>query len=186
MRAWERQLGESAKAYAAWTVYRDLGPERSLRKTAQMYYGCIKNVHQLARWSRKFDWVERARAFDDYHEMIRREAIETHQRSRLQVFAARERKVQEELLEVKELYLAKLKTMAAWPLEKRIVKEGENEIHIYPARWSFSTLNRGIEVLDDSPEKIDLRTIDLSQLTDEQLERIANGEDPRKVLSDFS
>jgi hypothetical protein len=62
--AWERAKGESAKAYAAFCVYRDLGSERSLRKMANEGE-CGANVGQLERWSSRWKWVNRAAAYDD-------------------------------------------------------------------------------------------------------------------------
>ena len=32
---WERQKGESEKAYEAFAAYRDMGPERSITKVSQ-------------------------------------------------------------------------------------------------------------------------------------------------------
>jgi hypothetical protein len=39
VRLYDRETDESAKAFDAWTVYRDLGAERSLQKASEMYYG---------------------------------------------------------------------------------------------------------------------------------------------------
>lgn len=58
---WERQPGESAKAFAAFAHYRDLGPGRSLRQTGA---DLPKSIQLLKRWSTRWDWRERAQAHD--------------------------------------------------------------------------------------------------------------------------
>lgn len=59
---WERQKGESAQAFEAFTTYRDMGAERSLRAVSQRL-GKSKTI--IDRWSREKDWVERVRAYDN-------------------------------------------------------------------------------------------------------------------------
>jgi hypothetical protein len=60
---WERLPGEGAKAFHAFTLYRDLGPnDRSREKVAQQLG---KHVSLYGRWSATFDWVNRAEAWDD-------------------------------------------------------------------------------------------------------------------------
>ena len=64
---WERLTGESAKAYASFVLYRDMGPERSLRKLAREDE-CRAKVGQLERWSSKWRWVERCQKYEDHLE----------------------------------------------------------------------------------------------------------------------
>ncbi len=72
---WERQPGESSKAYAVYCVYRDLGPERSLEKAIQKLDK--KRVKQtIWQWSSKYNWVARCQAYDDYIERRKREEKE--------------------------------------------------------------------------------------------------------------
>jgi len=72
---WERQKNESSKAYAAFCVYRDLGPERSLEKVRQNL-DKPRTRKWLGEWSVKYNWVERAQAYDDYIERKKREEKE--------------------------------------------------------------------------------------------------------------
>ena len=72
---WERQKNESSKAYAAFCVYRDLGPERSLEKVRQNL-DKPRTRKWLGDWSVKYNWVERAQAYDDYIERKKREEKE--------------------------------------------------------------------------------------------------------------
>jgi TusA-related sulfurtransferase len=58
---WERLEGESSKAFEAFCTYRDLGANRSIRKTAQKLG---KNNTTIGEWSSKYGWVERALAWD--------------------------------------------------------------------------------------------------------------------------
>ena len=82
---WDRQPGESSKAYAHFCLYRDMGQERSLRKLAGDAK-CISKVAQLRRWSPKWRWVERSQKYDDHllhqerlrQEKERREMVSRH------------------------------------------------------------------------------------------------------------
>jgi hypothetical protein len=66
-RDWERQPHETSRSYALFCAYRNLGPERSLRKLKQGTSGA-PNVNRLKRLSTRWNWVERARKYDDYLE----------------------------------------------------------------------------------------------------------------------
>lgn len=72
---WERQTGESSKAYRAFCIYRDLGPKRSLRRTAGVYYNEKPGVNlgRIKLWSSKYHWVARCEAWDDYQDELARE-----------------------------------------------------------------------------------------------------------------
>lgn len=64
---------ETAKAYAAFSVYRDMGDSRSLEKTGQKLGKC-KAV--METWSRKHDWVNRVAEWDAEQDLLRqKEAI---------------------------------------------------------------------------------------------------------------
>jgi hypothetical protein len=68
---WERQPGESTKAWAAFCTYRDLGKSRGIRGAAA---AIGKAPRQLDTWSSKFGWVKRAAAFDSHHDRRRLES----------------------------------------------------------------------------------------------------------------
>jgi hypothetical protein len=58
---WERQPEETAVAYEAFTVYRDLGASRSLSKASRQL---SKSKPLLQRWSSTWSWVARVDAWD--------------------------------------------------------------------------------------------------------------------------
>jgi hypothetical protein len=59
-RIFERQERESAKAFAAFSVYLGLGSERSLEAVAQKV---TKSSRLVKRWSSRWQWGERVRAY---------------------------------------------------------------------------------------------------------------------------
>ena len=69
----EQQPRESARAYAAFKTYLDLGPQRSLAEVAQKLH---KSVTMLGRWSAKFDWSARVQAHTAHLAELERVAIQ--------------------------------------------------------------------------------------------------------------
>ena len=66
---WERQPGESAQAYEAFAIYRDMGSNRSLRVVAEQL---SKSDTLIKRWSREKKWGERCRAYDNHLDDVAR------------------------------------------------------------------------------------------------------------------
>jgi hypothetical protein len=58
---WERQVGESTKAYSAFQKYLNLSSRRTLREVAELSHCSGQNI---ARWSRRWFWVARVQAYD--------------------------------------------------------------------------------------------------------------------------
>jgi len=73
---WSRMKGESGKAHAAFLIFRDLGPERTLGDVANQRR-C--HISLIRRWSAKWEWASRARAWD---EAVNREAEATLRQQR--------------------------------------------------------------------------------------------------------
>ncbi len=69
-KTYDRQDGETTKAYTAFTIYRDMGSSRSLDRVEEKIYGTQighkrgTNLTSLKRWSREWNWVDRCRDFD--------------------------------------------------------------------------------------------------------------------------
>lgn len=68
-RIWLQQEDESAQAYEAFKLYLDLGPARSFNAAYRQSRGLQKGVKRATpgrwlRWSSRYRWVLRARAFD--------------------------------------------------------------------------------------------------------------------------
>lgn len=61
---WDMQENETAKAWGAFQVYRDLGTRRTLREAVKMLGKEPKYQAQMQKWSAKYNWVERCKKFD--------------------------------------------------------------------------------------------------------------------------
>jgi hypothetical protein len=82
--SWEKLKGESYKAWEAFTVYRDMGPARTITRVAEHLH---KARPLIAGWSRKWHWVERASDYDEYLDRQGREVIEDARRRMLEEHA---------------------------------------------------------------------------------------------------
>lgn len=59
---WERQKGESEKAFEAFKIYRDMGEERSVSAVGKRL---AKSRNLMDRWKDRWNWKERVRAYDN-------------------------------------------------------------------------------------------------------------------------
>jgi hypothetical protein len=73
-KAWERQPGETSKAFKCFCFYKELGVERTVEKAlAEGRKRGIKKGQKPSvwrKWSIQFRWVERCEAWDDYVEEL--------------------------------------------------------------------------------------------------------------------
>lgn len=72
IRPWDRQPGESAKAYEAFATYRDLGLHRTV---AQVSDALGKSASVLTKWSSVHNWVPRVAAWDSMPSRKLEEAV---------------------------------------------------------------------------------------------------------------
>lgn len=64
---WEKQEGESSKAFEAFAMYRDLGLKRTQAEVGRQLG---KSENLMNRWSMRYDWVKRAEAWDAEQDRI--------------------------------------------------------------------------------------------------------------------
>jgi hypothetical protein len=88
----EKQPRESAKAFAAFSLYLSLGAERSTREVGKQLG---KSEGLIERWSAKFDWQSRVAAHAAHLAIVEREAIEAAARGKAAEWASREQKLRE-------------------------------------------------------------------------------------------
>ena len=60
IKIWERQKDETEKAYSAFKIYLEM-EDRSIKNVAEMLRVSEQNVR---RWTNKYNWSERAAAYD--------------------------------------------------------------------------------------------------------------------------
>lgn len=64
---WSRQQGENAKQFAAFKIYRELGPERTLYKVAEQIPCALRCV---AHWSSCFRWLRRIELWEEEEDRL--------------------------------------------------------------------------------------------------------------------
>src|SRR3954471_17112963 len=76
----KRMQNESAKAFQAFCVFRDLGYERTLQKVANELQ---KSYQLVQRWGKRFNWHHRTADWDQYQdEEMQRELFARRARAR--------------------------------------------------------------------------------------------------------
>ena len=111
----EQQPRESAKAFAAFSLYLSLGPERS---TAAVAKKLAKSEQIVRRWSAKFGWTERVAAYSAHLTVVEREAIEAAARAKGPQWEAREQQLRE----------------TEWAMHERAIAAAKRGLDAYMAR----------------------------------------------------
>lgn len=109
---WERQEGESAKAYAAFNIYLSLGDKRTIREVGRQL---SKSEALLSRWSTKYKWPLRIIEHGKYLAEAERKAAEA-----IASISAAEWVERQQAQRAKE-----------WELRNKLVELGEKAIQ----RW---------------------------------------------------
>ena len=94
---WEQQENETATAFAAFVIYRDLG--LGIRSIGKVVQELGKSTALIHRWSSRWNWVSRCRVYDQELDRLIRERhmSELYQARDRHALLARE--VQEKVLE---------------------------------------------------------------------------------------
>lgn len=152
----DRQPGESAKAFAAFVEYRELGVQRSL-EAVRLKVGKCKAL--MERWSSRHSWVERVTAYDaDRNKKAARAEDEALKKAATRR-AKQQMKFRDEQVRLGRSLLRQAQAMLAQPLvretideqeivvtpemvgQKIVVKQTTNE----PTRWSKDGAGRLVE-----------------------------------------
>lgn len=97
--AWERRDGESTVAFTAFTIFRDLGPSRSLLKAYNAHRKAKekRSVHRASgqwnQWAVYHKWRDRAEAYDAHLEREARKDREREHSERMQQHRDRQREL---------------------------------------------------------------------------------------------
>ncbi len=116
--AFEQQPRESAKAFAAFSLYLNLGPQRS---TAAVANKLAKSEQLIRRWSAKFAWTDRVAAHGAHYAIIEREAVEAVARGKAAEWESREQKLRETEWAMHEAAIAAAKKGLAAYMEREKV-----------------------------------------------------------------
>jgi len=111
----EKQPRESAKAFAAFSLYLSQGPERSIEECARKL---LKSSRLLRRWAKQFDWPARVAAHAAHLAVVEREAIEAVARSKAAEWESREQKLRETEWQMHEAAIGAAKKGLAAYMEK--------------------------------------------------------------------
>ena len=111
----EKQPRESAKAFAAFSLYLSLGAERSTREVGKQLG---KSEGLIERWATKFDWRNRVAAHAAHLAIVERDAIEAAARGKAAEWASREQKLRETEWAMHEAAIAAAKKGLAAYMEK--------------------------------------------------------------------
>lgn len=139
---WDQLPDETAKNFAAFCGYRNLGPDRSLLKAYEIYKDIqpgqrsSKNIPPyFAQMSAKFKWVERAKAWDANLEAIKAEEIETAAALEARRWAERYEKLREQEFEAGQQLIERAQEMLEYPLVRTETKADGQTVIVVPADW---------------------------------------------------
>lgn len=182
--------GESAKAYEWANAYFSMGAERSLLKLSQQSAESMPkspSISLLKRWSAKWNWVERAKAFDQHCFDQREREMQKARAEQAQRWIERDEDLREEFYQVGKEIVTKARRMISDFPEREVSKKTSEDgktIHItVRPKHSLSGLAQLISVgaelqrlaVGINPGSSPLDKEDFSQWSAEDLKKLQAG-----------
>jgi len=119
--AFEQQPKETGKAFGAFSLYLNMGPERSLEGVRVK---CGKSSRLIQRWSSRWKWTERVEAHTAYLATVEREAVEVVARGKAAEWAKRQQALLEE----------------EWAVHEECIRAGREALKRFYERGKGATL----------------------------------------------
>lgn len=142
----DRRPQESARAYEAFRLYIEMGPNRSLPAVGAKLG---KSVALMERWSSRWKWRWRARSYDDSMQRQEEAAKAAALKGKMVDWAKRQERIKERDWEQGEALREKVEAILKFPLSKVVTKKDGKEIHIYPVKFSVQMAARMLEVASE-------------------------------------
>jgi hypothetical protein len=141
MPLWERQPGEKARAYEAAKLYFELGAARSLAAVGQKLG---KSKALMERWSVRWNWTERAAAYDRHIDRLEQEARLRTLATEAERWAQRQTEQREQEWQTSRALLERARQMLAHPLYETVEQDGRTIVK--PVRWSLRDVAAFLEL----------------------------------------
>lgn len=198
---WERRKDETADAYAAFLVYRDMGPSRTVERThaalaAGAAAGCepgptdvranrrMPTFSGLQRQATRKMWVDRARAWDN-HLQSARDKVAAAEASR---WEQRRLEAIEGAWTDAQSLIARCRQMLKFPLSTQDVEtyqDGRTKTVVKPARWGFKDAALMLKVARElEAAALQAMSRDVADLSDAELDGLDGVNDDGGVTDD--
>jgi hypothetical protein len=145
--AWSPLPNERPRAHQAACAYFEMGPGRSVSAVSTKLG---KNRALIGRWSKKFDWGDRAAAYDAHMAREGQNAIEKRARERAAEHQRREEELSELMYQTQKKGLIKIGKMWEYPLASVTKEDGKTTVN--PARWDHKDAAFLLRVLIEMDE----------------------------------
>jgi hypothetical protein len=136
---YERLDGETAKAFRAFVIFRDLGADRTLEGVRVALSKPSGYYRQIQRWASTYAWTERAALYDDWIDRMRRQEME----SSIPLWESRRQDALRHNLELCARLRQRVEAMMEFPLVKERVEsrsDGRTTVYVIPAGWSWGSI----------------------------------------------
>ncbi|MEN9213679.1 MAG: hypothetical protein Q6J18_06540 [Gloeomargarita sp. DG02_3_bins_56] len=146
--AWERQPREPHLAYQAFCRYRDMGAQRCLEPLRQ---DC--SLEQLQKWLSRWQWVERAAAWDQHLAMLWQKHYQQQQQHQQELWRQRQEQWRETEWEYVRALQRKVDAILSLPVTRqRTVRDGKTVI-IEPLNWSLGDVSHLVQLISELGRK---------------------------------
>jgi len=145
---WERQPREPQRAYQMFCRYREMGAQRRLESLCQNY-----PLEQLSKWLNRWQWVERAAAWDQYLAMLWQQHYHDQQQHQQDIWRQRQEQWRETEWDYVRALQRKVDTILSLPVTRqRTVRDGKTVI-IEPMNWSLGDVTQLVQLISELGRK---------------------------------